>query len=200
MKEIIANTPSTGVVVASNENMNDVIEKNGTGSGYCTYRDFYAKIEKRIESDEFLDENIYFKALLCNGIIVKGKYVESRGAINPEQSGYTAPLEISKALIEKYKENPDKMYIIDAHMIKRGSFGFNCSYENMEADVIKPTVSKIVEFQETLRLAIKQSKEMYKDAKEKFPETASFHKPDIASIKRNVERKVFSNKGYKNGK
>ncbi len=136
------------LVATGNDTLNDVTEFSGLSEGYCSFKEYYGRIIKSAQDndcDTFVDETIYFRALVKLGIISKAKIISGSYILDGDRN-YLPPEKEALVLQSRFKRLKDEFIPLGVYMMKRGPVGFNCASDDIDAMVKEPLVAALCAF------------------------------------------------------
>ncbi len=130
---------------------------------YCSFRAAYGKVIKTlddIDASDFIDENLYFKAIVKLGILIKGRLLKD-GFIPEHNGSHYPPEDIAMIMIDD-RDSSNSIY-----RRLRGSWGFNC---DNEAELNTLALTPVAELLRTVNAELARLEEQIQVAKDAMRE------------------------------
>ena len=160
---------SKAVIELHGDAIKDVAINNGIAKGYCSFREFYGRIIKQsqdIGCDTFIDEGIYFKALVKLGIVTKGRIVKDEFIHDKNGTYLPANEDIALKLYNKAKASDNEFESLSYFMTKRGTFGFNCESPDIQDLVTEPVLALLCKYNTEMEQVYEEAEKMNNYLKE----------------------------------
>ncbi len=131
---------------------------------YCSFRAAYGKVISVLDTDnssEYIDEGMYFMALVKLSIIEKGRLLKT-GFVSDKHGSYYPPKDIADAMYE------DENSVNTIYRRKDGTFGFNCDNdEKLNVLALQPAAELLRRVNEELTKLeeeVSEAKQVLKEA------------------------------------
>ena len=142
------------VEVNLTQDVSKSISRSGAKNGFVSFREYYGVVLADIDPEclDYIDESVYFKALVKLDVLNKAKItIDKENGIpiyEDDKDGTYLPKNtlVAVTLYENSKESDDEYEELSYFMTKRGGFGFNTNSKDLQVLVKEPLLKLLCDF------------------------------------------------------